>query len=67
MKRRLEMKQAWILKKNTETRCNGSVAKKRDDGETTRSEAENVEREPRDTCPRECLSHRGVDDMAAWL
>ena len=27
--------------KTTETRCNRSVAKKRNDGETTRSEAEN--------------------------
>ena len=41
-------------KKTTDTRCNRSVAKKLDDGETTRSEAENAEHEMRDTWLREC-------------
>ena len=40
--------------KTTETRCNRSVAKKRNDGETSRSDAENAGHELRDTCLREC-------------
>ena len=61
----------------TETRCNRSLAKNRNDGETTKGEAENAERESRDTCLHEyrgrrrsegsCveMSHHGVDDRAA--
>ena len=40
--------------KTAETRCNRSVEKKGNDGETTRSEAENAEHELRDTRLREC-------------
>ena len=39
--------------KTTETRYNRPVVKKQNDGETTRSEAENAECESRDTCLRE--------------
>ena len=35
------------------SQCNRSVANKRNDGEITRSEAENAERESRDACLHE--------------
>ena len=68
--------EASVDTKTTETRCNRSVAKKRNDGKTTRSEAGNAERESRirafANVGRQCegsyleMSHHGVDDKVAW-